>query len=231
MNLEEQKNLVVIPTFNNINTIKDIVARVAKTNIKFLVINDGSNDGTLELLKQLNINHINFENNRGKGAAIQAGLQWAEKNQFSHMITIDADGQHFPEDITKFIIEIKKHPKAIIIGNRNFKKNPNIPFSSKLGQKVSNLSLKLLTGISLVDTQTGFRAYPVHILSKLNCKTKGYEYELEVLIKGIRSGIQIIPVNILVHYSNATRRASHFKPFKDTFKIAKYLIRILFTTQ
>ncbi len=213
------RTLVVIPTYNNLKTLKGVVEGVLRRQKDLLVVDDGSTDGSLETIKNLPVNILSFSSNKGKGAAIEAGAEWAEKNNYSHIITMDADAQHSPGDIDKFVSSIKKNPLSIVIGKRDFSRD-GIPSKSKFGRSFSNFWVRVSSGVSVSDSQSGFRAYPVAAIRKLKCFSRHYNYEVEILVRGIWGGLSVESVDINVHYSKGTKSSSHFHPFRDNFRIS-----------
>jgi len=216
---EDKQVLLVIPTYNNRSTLRKVVEDSIETGFPVLVINDGSTDSGTDTLATLPINLIDFPENRGKGVAIHVAAEWAKKNGYSYIITMDADGQHMPQDAFKLAEKIKENPLSIVIGNRDFSRT-NPPGLSKFGRKFSNFWVKISSGISVADSQSGFRAYPVEALIKIKCNAKRYNYEVEILVKGIWTGLSVQSVDIAVHYSDDTSKSSHFRPFLDNALIS-----------
>lgn len=210
--------LIVIPTFNNLKTLRTVIEKAISTGLKVLVVNDGSTDGGPETLKGLSAARLDFTVNRGKGTAILSAAEWAAANGFSHIITVDADGQHNPGDALKFQELIRKNPWSVIIGNRQF--GGRVPFSSRFGRKFSNMWVWITTGWRVPDSQSGFRAYPVAALQKVICRGRRYDFEVEILVRGVWAGLSIVNTDIPVHYSEETIKASHFKPFRDNARIS-----------
>ncbi len=216
---QNNKILVLVPTYNNESTILKIADQINKKKLDMLIINDGSTDSTKVLLESSIYNHLNLKENSGKGSAIKVGAKYASSNQYTHIITIDADMQHLVADLNKFITEIDKYPDSIIVGCRNFNSN-DIPNSSKFGRKFSNFWIKIASGEKLSDSQSGFRAYPLKYFTKLKTKYKRYNFEMEILVRASWAGIPIREIDIEVNYSPETIKASHFKPFLDNFRIS-----------
>lgn len=216
---EDIRILIVIPTYNNRPTLRKVVEDSIETGLPVLVINDGSTDGGTETLGSLPISLIDLPENRGKGAAIRVAAEWAEQNDYSHIITIDADGQHVPQDALKFVKKVKENPLSIVIGNRDFSRT-NTPGSRQFGRKFSNFWVRVTSGISVPDSQSGFRAYPVGAIRKIKCFAKRYNYEVEILVRGIWASLSIQSVDIAVHYTDDTLKASHFRPFLDNARIS-----------
>ncbi len=215
------KILVIIPTFNNDKTIENLLKKTLLFATDILVVNDGSTDKTQELLYTFDyISILDIPINAGKGNAIRQAIEWATNRNYTHIVTMDADGQHKPEELPIFFDAIKQNDDSIILGCRDFSSNA-IPFASRLGRKCSNAAFKLTTKVSLKDTQSGFRTYPVKQLSNLSCTKNHYDFEMEVLLKAVAARIPIKEVNVSVLYSEETKKMSHFKPLIDTLRIAK----------
>ncbi len=211
--------LLVIPTYNNHNTLRSVVEDSLKTGLKILVVNDGSTDGGPDTIADLNVERLNLPKNKGKGIAIQAAARWAYENDFTHIITMDADGQHSASDVPKFVEKINENPLSIVLGARDFN-STDTPESSKFGCKFSNFWVRVSTGVSVSDSQSGFRAYPVDALQRLRCLSRRYNYEVEILVKCIWAGLAVQSVNIAVNYNPETIKASHFRPFVDNARIS-----------
>lgn len=210
---------VIIPTYNNAGTICQIIADVMQYTRHIIVINDGCTDNTASLLTNLDVTVVNHKRNRGKGHALKTGFRKAREAGFDYAITIDADGQHFAADIPMFVEALHKHPDSLIIGSRNLTEK-NMPAANTFANKFSNFWFKVQTGISLPDTQTGYRLYPLKRMGKLWWLTSRYEAELEMLVFAAWQGIKIIPIGVKVYYPPAGTRVSHFHPVYDFVRIS-----------
>ncbi len=211
--------VVLIPVFNNPETIRDVVVCAMKFHPDILVVDDGSDLPVEGLLSDLPVKVVRHDNNRGKGSAILTGASYASGLGYTHMITIDADGQHDPSDLPLIISMVETHPDAIIVGKRDFN-NQNVPRSSVFGRKFSNFWLRVQTGRCIGDSQSGFRAYPLAVLNELRLYERHFSFEIEVLVKAIWSGVDIIDVDVKVFYPTADKRVSHFRVFKDNLRIS-----------
>jgi glycosyltransferase involved in cell wall biosynthesis len=194
-----------------------VVRGVLEKGLPVLVINDGSSDGTSAEIAKLPVTRIEFPVNRGKGRALRRALTWAREHAYTHMITIDADGQHDPDDIPRFIEKINRHPDRIIIGKRDF--GTNVPGKSRFGRTWSNLWIRIASGGITPDSQSGYRAYPVQ-LAELTFLGARYEFEVEVLVRAVWAGFQLDWVDVSVKYFQGTERVSHFKPLWDNMRIS-----------
>ncbi|WP_303316727.1 DUF2062 domain-containing protein [Flavivirga abyssicola] len=212
---------VLIPTYNNDRTLKQVIDGILQFTQHIIIINDGSTDNTVQILKGYSqLQHIHIEKNKGKGNALRMGFKHAETLGYHFAITIDSDGQHFPEDIPAFVDELEKsdNKNILLIGARNMSQK-NVPKKSSFGNKFSNFWFWAETGIKLQDTQSGFRLYPLKALKKLKFYTSKFEFEIEVIVKSAWSGVDVknIPVRVLY---DETERVSHFRPFKDFTRIS-----------
>jgi glycosyltransferase involved in cell wall biosynthesis len=215
---------VIIPTYNNSNTVAEVIDSVKRYCSDIIVVNDGSTDETAEILSRIqDIVTVNFPVNKGKGFALIAGFEKALEYSFTHAITIDSDGQHVPEDIALLLEKVKTDPDAIWIGNRILPCTASAgqPGRSSFGRRFSNFWFRFSTGIRLHDTQCGFRAYPLQQTLILQCKGGRYEYEQDVLIKAAWRGIPVKEVNVTLYYLPEEKRVSHFRPFRDFVRIGR----------
>ena len=219
--MRQRKVCVVMPTYNNGMTLHDVVERVMGFCGDVIIVNDGCTDNSAEVLQCFGgrVTVVDYGCNRGKGYALRRGFEQAKDMGFDYAITIDSDGQHFPEDIPLFAEALKAHPEALIVGSRNLNQE-NMPGGNTFANKFSNFWFRVQTGIDLPDTQTGFRLYPLKHLPCLWLLTSRYEAELELLVFSAWRGVDLIPIKINVYYPKAEERVSHFRPFWDFFRIS-----------
>ncbi|WP_320173243.1 DUF2062 domain-containing protein [Maridesulfovibrio sp.] len=212
------KPLIVIPVYNHGATLRD-VARRAMNYGEVLIVDDGSTDGGSDKIRDLDLTVISHNENLGKGQAILTAANKAREMGKTHIITIDADGQHFPEDLPIFLEAITQSPEAIFVGSRNFE-GQNVPGASKFGRSFSNFWLRVQTGTKLSDVQSGFRAYPLEIFSVIKTSEPRYAFEVEILVKSAWAGYELKDLPIEVHYPSADERVSHFDAIKDNVRIS-----------
>ncbi len=212
---------VIIPTYNNDKTVLKVIEDVHQYVKDIIVINDGSTDATEETLLQAKqfVSVISHERNKGKGHALLTGIRVAKSKGFTHIITIDADGQHFASDIPVLLSATEHNPEGIIVGYRNLTEN-NMPRGNTFANKFSNLWFRLQTTINLPDTQSGYRLYNLASLKGLRWITARYESELELLVFAAWSGVKITSVPVKVYYPPAEERVSHFRPVYDFARIS-----------
>lgn len=209
----------VIPTYNNAGTIRRVVEDVRRQARHVIVVDDGSTDGTADRLEGLDILLMRHGRNRGKGRALQTGLRHARSLGFKEAVTLDADGQHFADDIPALLQAAARRPGSLVVGSRDLATN-GMPVRNTMANRFSNFWFRLQTGIRLPDTQTGFRLYPLCRMGSLWWLTARYEAELELLVWAAWRGIPLVPVPVRVWYPPEGERVSHFRPVRDFARIS-----------
>ena len=211
---------VVIPTYNNDRTLGGVIAGVRRYCADIFVVNDGSTDRTAEVLASTEgIRTIAYARNRGKGYALQCGLRAAREAGFRYALTIDSDGQHYPDDIARFIERIERRPDTLLIGARNLTAD-NMPARNTFANRFSNFWYLVETGRRLEDTQSGFRLYPLRRLGRLRSLCSRYEFEVEVIVRAAWRGVEVENIPVRVYYAPDGERVSHFHPLRDFTRIS-----------
>ena len=213
---------VIIPTYNNERTLERVVREVLEyvPSDCVIVVNDGSTDYTSEILKtfEKEVTILVNEVNKGKGYSLRKAFKFARENGYSNALTIDSDGQHYPSDIPILIGRAIQNPGAVIMGSRNMNQE-GVPQKSSFGNKFSNFWFKVETWITLPDTQTGFRIYPLEPMKKIWLFTNKFELEIEVIVKLAWRFVPFVAVPIQVKY-DPNERVSHFRPGRDFTRIS-----------
>ena len=207
--------LVVLPHYNHLKTLRAVVEQCRSVWPHVLVVDDGSDISPEMALQGLDVHLLRQTPNQGKGVAILAGAVWAQKHGFSHIITIDADGQHDPQEIPLFIHAAQKHPQALILGVRKF--DDTVPFGSRFGRKFGNFWVHLQTGKAVKDIQSGYRCYPVNLLNTLHTWSKRYAFEVEIVVRALWAGFNVEEIPVGVFYTS--QRISHFSQWKDNARL------------
>ena len=211
---------VVIPTYNNDRTLGGVIAGVRRYCADIFVVNDGSTDRTAEVLASTEgIRTIAYARNRGKGYALRCGLRAAREAGFRYALTIDSDGQHYPDDIARFIERIERRPDTLLIGARNLTAD-NMPARNTFANRFSNFWYLVETGRRLEDTQSGFRLYPLRRLGRLRSLCSRYEFEVEVIVRAAWRGVEVENIPVKVYYAPDGERVSHFRPLRDFTRIS-----------
>lgn len=264
--------VILIPTYNNAGTLADVVRRALQQGLPVMVVDDGSTDGTAEVLSGLqsavraqnkafscpdcgdaerevfpsakkiadatgntslsdnetsdaaekaSLSVIRHVVNQGKGVALKTGFQEALRLGYSYAVTLDADGQHHPEDVP--VLLAQKGEKTLVVGSRSIRGKDG---RSSFANKFSNFWFTLYTWIKLPDTQTGYRLYPLKNLPSLRLLSARYEAELTLLAFSAWKGLKLVPVPVQVEYPED--RVTHFRPGKDFTRISILNTLLLF---
>ena len=214
---------ILIPCFNHSGTVA-AVASAAQTHGPVLVVDDGSTDPLPELA---GCTVIRLERNSGKAAALRAGFQRAIELGFTHAITMDADGQHFAEDIPKFLALAKAQPDALGVGVRDFVA-AGCPTHRRRSNAISTFWFRIETGVRLGDTQCGFRCYPLALTQRLKLRSGRYAFELEIMVRAAWVGTPLVAVPVKCTYEPDQLRQSHFRPVKDFAHITFINVGLVF---
>ena len=212
---------IIIPTYNNAGTVPDVVRRALPLGLPLIIVDDGSTDGAgliLGRIQQENpetVQLISFPKNRGKGAALKEAFRQAIARGFSFAVTMDADGQHSPEDIPALLE--KEADRTLVIGSRNLTAE-GMPSGNSFANRFSNFWFTVQTLRRLPDTQSGFRVYPLKDINFLGMMTRRYEAELFLLVFSAWKGLSLVSVPI--HISYPEDRVSHFRPILDFLRIS-----------
>jgi glycosyltransferase involved in cell wall biosynthesis len=219
---------ILVPTYDNARTVRDVVERALGTGLDVLVVDDGSRDGTPEILASLEgIAVHRHERNLGKGAALKSGFRLAEERGYTHAITLDSDGQHFPEDAPVLLAAVRAWPEALIVGARDLAA-ACAGRGSRFGRRFSNFWTYVETGERVADTQSGFRVYPLQAVRALALANDGFGFEIEVLVKAAWTGVPLVSVPVRVFYPPEGERVSHFRPIADFASISRLNTHLVF---
>ncbi|WP_153396228.1 DUF2062 domain-containing protein [Chryseobacterium vaccae] len=217
--ISEKKICILIPTYNNEKTLKRVIDGVLDYTENIIAVNDGSTDATPDILAQYpHITVITLAENQGKGNGLKTGFRKAKELGYHYAITIDSDGQHYPDDIPVFVETLLQEKEdVLLIGNRNMSQD-GIPKKSSFGNRFSNFWFWFETGIKLEDTQSGYRLYPLLKIPKKYFTPK-FEFEIEIIVRTAWRHVPVKNVPIKVLYDPA-ERVSHFRPLKDFTRIS-----------
>ena len=215
---------IIIPAYNPDYHLLKVVDELK--NYKIIVVDDGST--SKEIFKKLkNVILLKHDINYGKGKAMKTAMEYVYKNNLDDgIIFVDADGQHKTNDIKKIINIFNRNKDSLILGVRTFSKD--VPFKSRMGNKITKYLFRLFTGKNVSDTQTGLRAintsYSPYLL-----KIEGnrYEYEMNMLLSVVSKKINIIEVPIETVYEDEKNSTSHFKVIRDSFLIYKNFLKFV----
>lgn len=208
--------VVVIPTYNNANTLMDVIRRTEAGDIPIIVVDDGSTDQTPALLAAWGGNGsvVTHEQNSGKASALKTGFSIAKERGFTHAITLDSDGQLAPEEVGDFVEAARSHPMDFIIGNRN-DLSDDYPSRSRIGRRLQNLAVRVECGATVGDTLCGYRAYPLAMFDVVRARAGGFAFEIETVTRAVWAGFKIRSIPIRCRYFPVGERVSHYRFVRD----------------
>jgi glycosyltransferase involved in cell wall biosynthesis len=216
---------VVIPSFNASRHLASVIGAV-KRQIppqRIIVVDDGSSDDTAAAARQAGAVVVAHEQNRGKGAAIVTGARRAIEMGMTYVITLDADGQHNPAEIPKFIDCMSRTGAVVIVGNRMGSRR-DMPFIRVFANKATSAFVSLRARQRIPDSQNGYRMHLARIFENIELETSRYDAESEILIKAARFGrIESVPVETI--YGD---EVSSVNPFIDTLRFFRMVFRSIF---
>jgi len=217
---KELKCCIIIPTYNNDKTLERVILDVLEYSEEVIVVNDGATDQTPDILKKFkSLCVINIPKNKGKGYALRLGFHYAIKQGFRYAITIDSDGQHYADDLVKFLDKIESESDSVIIGARNME-HDNVPRTSSFGHKFSIFWFRVETGLKIPDVQSGYRLYPLEKMERMRFFGRKFEFEVEILVRLSWKDVNITSVPVKVHYYPKGERVSHFRKFQDFTRVS-----------
>lgn len=189
-----------------------------------LVIDDGSDDRTTAEAEAAGAEHVRHPRNQGKGAALLTGLRWARDRDLDVVVSVDADGQHPPEEAVRLML-LDAPLDALVLGVRDLVRD-GAPLPNRFSNGFSNLFLSAYGRMKLRDTQCGLRRYPVTQTLGLGAHDPGYAFEAEVILRVARSGLPIVQEPVRVIYPPGAERVTHFHSVRDPARIVR---RVLWT--
>ena len=225
---------VVLPTYNNCRTLPEVLSRVAALGLPIIVVNDGCTDETAAVLdswRRANPNAdlrvLSHAHNRGKAAALRTGFAAAMEAGFTHAVTIDTDGQHDPEYIPALLDLARRSPEAYVLGVRD-DRHADYPARSRTGRRISNLFIRLESGLKVSDSQCGLRVYPMELVRTVRVRAGRFGYETEIITRAAWAGCPIVESPVNTRYLPPGQRVSHFRPVLDTLRAISMHVRLVF---
>jgi glycosyltransferase involved in cell wall biosynthesis len=209
---------VIIPALNAAAMVEPVIREALKQLPAVVVVDDGSSDNTGPVAAGAGAFVLRHEVNRGKGAALRTGFRWALENGYDAVITLDADGQHLPGEIPKFINARQETGADLIIGGRahHF---PAMLARRRLANRFSAWSISIAAGTRVTDSQSGYRFYSARVMRGIELRATGFDMESEVIVRAGRRGLRIATIPIDLGFVDGVA-TSHYRPVKDTLRIA-----------
>ena len=213
---------VVIPAYNEAATVRDVVMRARQRCPNVIVVDDGSTDGTAQILAGLDVTVLRNGENCGKASSLSRGFDHALAHGAVGVITLDADGQHAPEEIPTFMEQSLDNPNTFLVGARR-RDQRRASFWRYVANRIADFWIGWAAGLPIEDSQSGFRLYPARLLREVTIPhgpDKSFVYESEILIEAARHGFVFRNVAVSVRPRPGSR-PSHFRPLLDIARIVR----------
>jgi glycosyltransferase involved in cell wall biosynthesis len=220
------KICALVPAFNEAPHIAAVVTGASRFVDLVVAIDDGSSDGTFDLARSAGAACIQLPRNSGKASALLAGIKYVTARDFTHILTIDGDGQHCSEDIPALIETARRTGADLVIGTRSFDRD-KMPRSRFYSNTLGSRFASALVGHKIHDSQSGFRLIRLEKLLCSKLRSRFYEFEMEVLVKMARQGCSIAEAPVSAIYENGQAR-SKMKHLRDTVWICCWSLAFRF---
>ena len=213
---------VVIPAYNEAETVRDVAMHARQQCANVVVVDDGSTDSTFRAVAGLDVTVLRNEENCGKAGSLSRGFEYALTHGAIGVITLDADGQHAPEEIPSFVKRSLDDPTAFLIGARRRDQRRSSP-CRYIANRIADFWIGWAAGQPLEDSQSGFRLYPAGLLREVTLKhnrSRSFVFESEIVIEAARRGFQCRNLTVTVAPRSGPR-PSHFRSVLDIARITR----------
>ena len=215
--------VALIPAFNEERFIGSLVLAVQSYVDQVVVVDDGSSDRTVEIALKAGATVVQHQINQGKAAAVNTGFSYVRRLQPSALVMLDGDGQHCAEDIPQLLAAVRDNEADVVVGSRFLSIKSDIPAYRKVGQHGLTLVTNLASGVSVSDSQSGFRAFSAHALEKLSFSQGGFsiESEMQFLVREHRLRVQEVPIKVI--YAEPAKR----NPVSHGMQVLNGILRLV----
>ena len=223
----DQGVAVVVPAYQVAATIRDVVVRIrhAMPDANMYVVDDGSTDGTGAAAAEQGVGGVVLvhQHNHGTGAALRTGIDRALADRARVIVTIDADGQHAPEDIPRLVAPVWSGEADLVLGARA--RGGTMPLARRCSNWLSAALASRVGGVRVPDAQTGFRAIARALAEAIRPAEHGYDFETAFLLAALAQGVRVRSVRVPTVYQGRESRGSHFRHWADTWRQARVFTR------
>ena len=212
---------ILIPSYNSNKQLQKLIHQIKEEyKNQIIVVDDGSPEPVKLDYKDISL--IQNESNMGKGLSLKRGFDFAREKGFNYVVTMDSDLQHDPREISLFLDS--GNSLDFILGYRE--RGKGMPISRKFSNWITSLIISCLTGIKIIDSQCGYRRYSLQSIDNIEFRETGFQFESEVLIKGVNSQSKVRQVKVSTIYDENNK--SYIKHFSDTLKFIQLIARSIF---
>jgi len=211
----------VVPAFEAARSVADVARRTLGLVDRLVVVDDGSRDGTGEAAAAAGADVLTHAENRGKGAALRTGMEALFSEGVGHVATIDADGQHLPEELPVLTATLGRSPD-LVLGIRSHLFQGMNPVR-RISNRVSSRLISVAAGERLSDVQTGFRLYSRRLFEEVGLPEDGFEAESAVVVRACRRGYRVLGVPVEMGFVDG-RCTSHYRRLLDSLRIARAVV-------
>ena len=228
MTYDRHNIAIVIPALNERLRIREVVEGALRHADRVIVIDDGSDDGTADCIRDLPITLLRHETRCGKGASLRDGFAEALRQGAVAAISMDGDGQHSADDIPRMLDAGNRRPGWIVIGAR-LRKRSQQPTYRRLANEFGDWGVAWGTGYQIADSQSGQRLYPANVMALGDVPGEDFVYEAQILMSAAQQlGTRCVSVPIDARYSQVHGapdfRPSHFRPLRDLWRITSHIV-------
>jgi glycosyltransferase involved in cell wall biosynthesis len=214
---------VLIPCLNEAGAIRDVVRSVLALDVPVIVVDDGSDDGTPDIVGSLPVTLLRHPRRRGKGEALRSGFREALRQGYEAVLTMDGDGQHRASDVPRIAAAARRQPGRLVIGAR-LRDREQQPRARRFANRFADWGISWACAQPVADTQSGQRWYPRAALDLADLPAQGFVFEAALLIAASRElGMDVVSVPIASRY-HGNFRLSHFRPVRDVVRITAYTV-------
>ncbi|MCP4290766.1 MAG: glycosyltransferase family 2 protein [bacterium] len=217
----------ILPALNAARFLKEVISEIKSLHpdLRILVVDDGSTDGTADVATEAGAEVIIHEINKGKGQALKTGYAWALENKIDYVFTLDSDGQHLPAEMASFLTTAKEGNFDVVVGTR-MAQTDNMPWIRLKTNQFTSWVISSLAGCNIPDSQNGYRLYRSECLRGVKLKTTRYDSESEILVRLARKGFTIGSTAITTVYGD---EESSINPFVDTGRFFRLVFMLMFS--
>lgn len=224
---------IVVPLYNHAAALKGTIDRLLPFGIPILIVDDGSTDGSSDIARELSValpcvDLVMLPMNRGKGFAVMAGMREANARGYTHVVQVDADGQHDIDKLGELLELSGRNPSALVSGRPQF--DHNAPLARRMGRWATHVWVWIETlSTSIPDSMCGFRIYPLQACMELiDSVSLGHrmDFDIEIAVRLHWRGVPFLPLDVKVDYPDGG--VSHFSPWRDNLLISWLHTRLFF---